>query len=164
MGRGQTRHALSVLRCPSAEPGRLGGIPRENATASKRVEQRTRRGVPVLETQPAAAIEGTDVPCQFERLTDASFKVTLASAAQTPVWVRVSETFLPGWSAEASEQPLTVAAGDVAFVSTLVPAGATQVTFRYAPPGWARSVGVSLGSLLTILLLAALAWRARTHD
>ncbi|MBX7115103.1 MAG: hypothetical protein K1X64_12310 [Myxococcaceae bacterium] len=123
------------------------------ATAEEALE-RVRRGVPVIETETASSAEGADVPCQLERLTDASFKVTLSAAAGVPMWVRVSETFLPGWLASSSGAELPAAAGDVAFVSTLVPAGATQVTFRYAPKGWGWSVSVSVFSLLAILLLA----------
>ena len=68
------------------------------------------------------------------------------------------ELFYPGWRARIGSRRLPLAAADRIFQSVRLPAGRSDVTFRYRPPGEKVIVlGLVLGTMLIAFLLTPMA-------
>jgi hypothetical protein len=151
----QSQEAPKLVRCST----KFAAV----ASAEEALD-RVKRGEPVVEAAVPSQNEGGEVPCELARLGDASFRVTSAPV-ETPLLVRVSESYLPGWSATAAGGTgLPVFASDVAFVGTVAPARSTELTFSYRPPHLAPMLGVSAGSWALLAILGTVAWRQRKND
>jgi hypothetical protein len=74
--------------------------------------------------------------------------------APRPGLVYASESYFDGWSATVNGAPTHILAANYAFRAVAVPAGRSQVTFRYWPPGLTIGMIVSLISGLLVAVCA----------
>src|SRR5262249_34156201 len=77
--------------------------------------------------------------------------------APVPGWVRLIESWDPGWHAEVDGATVPVLAGDDMFIAIRVAAGRHRIRLRFQTPG--ASTGVAL-SIVRLVGLAGLAWLA----
>ena len=69
-------------------------------------------------------------------------------------WSVVPIAFAPGWEARCDRGPLAVSGGPGPLMSVEVPAGVTRFELRYDPPEVRLALGISLGGMAAIGLLA----------
>jgi uncharacterized membrane protein YfhO len=81
--------------------------------------------------------------------------------APAPGYLRVLESWDPGWHASLDGQAVRAVPGNDVFLSVAVPAGRHMVTFEYATPGLGLGVLASLISAVLLALLLALCSRSR---
>jgi uncharacterized membrane protein YfhO len=65
----------------------------------------------------------------------------------------VSENYYPGWSATVDGKPATIGRADMTLIGVELPAGARNVSLRFASPPYETGKKVTLAALLL-----ALAW------
>lgn len=83
-------------------------------------------------------------------------RIEVAVEAVAPCWLVVREAFHPDWRAEVDGAPVETARADVVFRAVRVPAGASVVTFVYAPWWWRPGVALAgLGALAVGALVVA---------
>jgi hypothetical protein len=66
----------------------------------------------------------------------------------------VTDLFYPGWLAEEEGRRLEILRADGLFRAVALPAGSHRVTFRYRPLSFRIGAGISIVTLLTVLVLA----------
>lgn len=93
--------------------------------------------------------------CDLTRATPSA--VTLRCAAQTAGYAVLTDRFAPGWRATVNGAPAVILRADGMFRAVWIPAGASRVEMRHAPPG--LGAGLALSALSA--LAAAWAWRRR---
>ena len=71
-------------------------------------------------------------------------------------FVFVSDQHYPGWTATVNGQPSEILVANHAFRAVRVPAGASEVVFRYRP----LSVRIGLGISAAAFVLLVMAWWA----
>jgi len=108
---------------------------------------------------PAAASDGRAAEVIYRR--PASDVIAVAVTASTPGYLRVLESWDPGWQASLDGRPARAVPGNDVFLSVAVPAGRHVVTFEYATPGLGLGVCLSLASAALLALLLALTGRSR---
>jgi hypothetical protein len=108
---------------------------------------------PAPATRPAATGE---TRAEYERPESDEIVVTV-KGKPAGGYVRVLESFDPGWRAEVNGKPAEVLAADDTFLSVAVPAGDSTVRFTYHTPGAMSGMITSLVSvaLLGVFLLVA---------
>ena len=74
------------------------------------------------------------------------------------------ETFDPGWHAFIDEQPARTTPGDDWFLAMPVPAGEHHVRLEFRTPGAPLGIGISIASVLLLLIWTALPRRERTRS
>ena len=92
---------------------------------------------------------------------DEPLELGLSTDAPFPGILVLTEAWDPGWSVTLDGAAAQVLVADHALLGVAVPAGAHHVLFRYAPPGLFLS---RVLTVLGLLLLAGLAWRAPSID
>jgi hypothetical protein len=86
--------------------------------------------------------------------------IEVTARAEQGGWVVVSDLYDPGWRAWIGEEAVEVFPADGAFRAVYVPPGTHRVSFKYRP-GWLLwGPALSIGALLTLLVLGWL-WRKR---
>jgi hypothetical protein len=88
-------------------------------------------------------------------------RVEVAVRTDRRAWLVLSDRFAPGWRATVDGDDATLYEADYALRAVIVPAGAHQVVFRYAP--WSLRLGLALSaaSLPVLALGLALVGRYR---
>lgn len=77
----------------------------------------------------------------------------------------LSDPFYPGWRAEVDGQPAKILRANYAFRAVAVPAGSHQVTMTFRPASWFAGLGITLFTVLTLLILGTFALvRRRSRD
>jgi hypothetical protein len=77
-----------------------------------------------------------------------------AQVSADPPRIVFSELALPGWSATVNGTPAPIERVDGTLLGVrLKPATATEVTFRYSPPGLAAGIAVTATTVVSVLLL-----------
>lgn len=91
-----------------------------------------------------------------------SHRIELAPEPGEARRLTVSETYLPGWTAEADGRPVPVQSED-GLIAVDVPAGAARVVLEYTPP--LRTLGrlLTMGGVLAAATLAGLAAARRKN-
>jgi hypothetical protein len=110
-------------------------------------------------TSPAAAPEAQPAEVIYRR--PGPDLITVAVTAPAPGYLRVLESWDPGWHASLDGQAVRAVPGNDVFLSVAVPAGRHMVTFEYATPGLGLGVLASLISAVLLALLLALCSRSR---
>lgn len=72
-----------------------------------------------------------------------------------------SERFHPGWRVEADDRPLETFPVNVVHTGVVAPPGASELTWRFVPPGLHAALGAAAVGWL--LLLPPMLWRPRSH-
>ncbi len=89
-------------------------------------------------------------------------EVAVRVSTPADAFLVLSDTFYPGWRAYVDGQERPLLRGDLLFRVVQVPAGSSQVVFRFEPASIWVGLGVTLASLAAVLgLLAVAAWPAR---
>lgn len=107
-----------------------------------------------------AEVSGTPVVL-YRRLSSDAIAVAIASPE--PGYLRVLESWDPGWQSTLDGHPVRTLAGNDTFLSVAVPAGRHVVTFEFFTPGLAAGMALSLACavLLVLLLLGSARWLGR---
>jgi hypothetical protein len=110
----------------------------------------------VLETDPgmpASPNAATDPAVRVEAYRRNSAVVDVD--APRPGLLYASESFFGGWRATVNGTPAEILPANFAFRAVAVPAGRSQVVFRYWPPRLTEGLVVSLLSLIAAMALVA---------
>jgi hypothetical protein len=91
----------------------------------------------------------SDGAIRYERLN--SDEIVIRVRCNEPGFVRVLESFDPGWRAESKNASVDVFPADDTFLCVAVPAGETTIRFTYHTPG------VATGAILSIVSASLLA-------
>ncbi len=75
----------------------------------------------------------------------------------------LSDPFYPGWRAEVDGQKVELLRADYAFRAVAVPAGRHQVTMAFRPVSWYLGLGISLLTVLILLVVGGLALLGATR-
>ncbi|MCB0166298.1 MAG: YfhO family protein, partial [Anaerolineae bacterium] len=84
-------------------------------------------------------------------------RVVVAVETDQPGYLVLSDAYYPGWRATIGRQPATLERANYAFRAVYVPAGQFTVEFVFDPVIWKIGLGVSVLTLLTLLVWGALA-------
>jgi hypothetical protein len=78
-----------------------------------------------------------------------------------PGWLVVSETYYPGWRAQVNGEEVPILRANLAFRAVAVPAGSSEIVFRYEP-AWLMPTVILTGVGLLALLVLFMGDRRRT--
>lgn len=92
---------------------------------------------------PGSAHIITDLPERVE--------IEVANATQGSLLV-LSDSFMPGWTAQIDDHPAPILPVDLAFRGVPLPPGDHRVTFLYATPGWKEGKVLGFLGLLGVAL------------
>ncbi|HVT90589.1 MAG TPA: YfhO family protein [Tepidisphaeraceae bacterium] len=109
------------------------------------------------EYQAVLSLQGTDVvdtTVTYRRPDSDHIECTVQTAR--PGYLRIIESWDPGWSATVDGSPVNIAPAMDAFLAVPVSAGTHEVRFVYHTPGAMAGAGVSI---ISIGLLALYAWK-----
>jgi len=111
--------------------------------------------------RPALAVPqppGTQPPrVEYRRVS--SDLLAVAVDTVEPGYLRLLESWDPGWQAAVDGEPVPALPGNDVFLSVAVPAGRHLVTFAFSTPGLEEGIGFSLVSLCLLVLLVIAARR-----
>jgi hypothetical protein len=85
-------------------------------------------------------------------LTDSGNAVTIRAVSPADGWLILSDTFYPGWRASIDGQPLEIQVATQAFRAVKFPAGEHLVEFKYEPGSIEIGAGLSIASLLILVV------------
>jgi hypothetical protein len=100
---------------------------------------------------PPGASPASTAPLVYRRISSDEIEVEVT--ADRFGWLRLLETWDPGWSASIDGEPVEVVPAHGTFLSVAVPAGSHRVKFHYRTPGAWTGIAISA---LSLLLLAGL--------
>lgn len=108
---------------------------------------------------PLLALQDGRADCEAGRLDDATIErytsnsVTIGVRAACPGLLVLPDTYYPGWRAtvDGRDQPLYPTNG--AFRGVTVPAGTSQVEFRYEPRAFPVGIALAMGGLAVFAVL-----------
>jgi hypothetical protein len=86
-------------------------------------------------------------------------RVTLTVEAPSPAYLVLADAWYPHWQAVVNDQPVPVYRANVMFRAVAVPAGRSEVVFRFEPALWQQALW--LGAAAWALAVAALLWAGR---
>jgi hypothetical protein len=91
-------------------------------------------------------------------------RVEIATDADQPGWLVLSDTYYPGWQARVDEKPVPILQANAFFRAVLVPEGRHQVRFEYRPSHWRLAWGLTAGAALLAGLLMIVPGRIRKEN
>ena len=86
-------------------------------------------------------------------------RVVIRARTERPSFLILKDAYYPGWQAAVNGEPAEIIATNVLFRGVPVPAGESEVEFRYRPQSWQTGLRFSLAGGLLWLLLAL--WTVR---
>ena len=86
-------------------------------------------------------------------------RVVIRARSERPSFLILKDSYYPGWHATVNGEPVEIIATNVLFRGVPVPAGESEVEFRYRPQSWQTGLRFSLAGGLLWLLLAL--WTVR---
>jgi len=92
----------------------------------------------------------------ISRVADTSNMLSLTISTAQNGWLMVSDTWYPGWVAQLDGTTTAIEKADGAFRAVYIPAGTHEVVFSYQPASFYIGAGVSLTTLVIVLLLGLL--------
>lgn len=133
---------IAQLRDQSYDPRQTILLPRDAA--------------PVLRTNsdpsPAASI-------QYERESGDSITMTVKTAQ--PGYVRILESWDPGWTASVDGKAAAVLCADHAVIAMAIGPETREVRLRFETPGARTGIILAIGSLCALVGLAGFSWRQK---
>lgn len=104
------------------------------------------------DAQPEAppAVEGAG-PATVTYSRDSSDRIRCTVDAPAGGFLRVIESFDPGWSATLDSAAAPIYPAQDALLAVAVPAGRHEVVFSYHTPGRVEGLGISLGSFIVLV-------------
>jgi hypothetical protein len=103
-------------------------------------------------TAPAA-------PAAAQYRRDDSDRITVTISPDRPGFLRVLESWDPGWRALVDGVPVTPVPADDVFLCVPIGPGSHRVVFEYSTPGAAAGACLSAASAVGLALLTLLAWK-----
>jgi len=104
---------------------------------------------------PAAASSGPPGMAGSAQIVDwTPRRIRIRTDAATPGVVLLNERWDPGWRVSVDGVPGTLLRANHLMQAAVVPAGVHEVEFAYAPPLHLRTLAISGGTLLTLLVLS----------
>jgi len=100
---------------------------------------------------PHYAVANLDSPVSYER--PSSDLIVLKVTASQPGFLRVIESFDPGWHATVDGAPANVLPANDFVIAVRLDPGPHEVRLRYTTPGVATGVAISAASVLLMLVL-----------
>jgi len=107
------------------------------------------------------AEESCDIPskpsgshAQVELLRDEVNLLEVMVSTDSTGWVRIADSWYPGWTATIDGEPAAVERVDYLFKGVCVPAGNHKVILRYQPTGFPVILGISLATLLFCITMS----------
>lgn len=88
--------------------------------------------------------------------------ITLRKTGPAAGWVRIAETWYPGWTATVDGAPAQLTRADVALMAVWVPEGDHDVVLTFRPTAW-RQGGLWVG-FAGLLVLGGMVWWMRRED
>jgi hypothetical protein len=161
---------IAVLENPDALP-RAFYVPRLEVEADpQRILSRLAeapvsvlRETALVEAPPADGFLGepsaTPDPGAVVDFSDRSEEVRVRVRAREPGFLFLADQYYPGWEATVNGVPAPLLRANYVLRAVRVPAGDSEVVFRYRPRSWAWGWRLSLVSLA--LVAAGLAWSRR---
>jgi hypothetical protein len=101
-----------------------------------------------------AAFPASEGSAEIE--SDRSEELRLRASSTAGGFVFVSDQYYPGWTATVNGQPTEILVANHAFRAVRIPAGASEVVFRYRP----LSVRIGFGISAAAFVLLVMAWWA----
>lgn len=109
--------------------------------------------------------EPSETPARVNLLRDEVNLLEVMVSTNSAGWVRIADSWYPGWRATIDGNRATVERVDYLFKGVCVPAGNHIVTLRYQPTGFPIVFGISLSALLfciTLLLVVFTSQKIRS--
>jgi hypothetical protein len=142
-----------------ADLRRAAAVPRSTLTLSRSGISPTGPAAPAELAPPTTGpASGPSALSVGYRRVD-SDEIVLTAAPPAAGWVRVLESWDPGWRATVDGAPAEIALAEDAFMAVPLPAGPHEVRLRYATPGVA--VGIALSAVSIVLLVLLTVWAGR---
>jgi hypothetical protein len=88
-------------------------------------------------------------------LSDTSTERQYSVTTETAGYLVLATTYYPGWQARVDGEIVQIHQANLAFMAIAVPAGNTEITLQYTPPGAAAAAVITLLSLFIIVSLIA---------
>lgn len=109
--------------------------------------------------------EPSETPAVVELLRDKVNLLEVMVSTDSAGWVRIADSWYPGWRATIDGKRAIVERVDYLFKGVCVPAGNHIVTLRYQPTGFPIVLGISISALLfciTLLLVVFTSQKMRS--
>lgn len=113
---------------------------------------------------PSRGVQAPAPPSRVEILDYRLNEVTLRVKTDRPGLLFLADSYHPGWRSTVDGRRAPVVPADFVFRGVPVPAGEHEVKFRFRPKSFRVGLGVSVGTLVFLLLLAAASVRRREAD
>ena len=92
-------------------------------------------------------------------VSDSPDEVRIEASTPKPAFLLLLDTYFPGWKAEVDGSPAKIYRADYNFRAVALPAGTSEVRFRYEPASFRAGLGLALASLFLLAALLAAAAR-----
>jgi hypothetical protein len=117
------------------------------------------RRMALVEGAPATLLGTPGATGRADVVADRSESLVVRVEASAPGFLVVADQLYPGWEATIDGRPAPIRRGDFAFRLVAVPAGTSEVRFRYRPRSLVVGAAVSAATLLAVLV--AVLWASR---
>ncbi len=91
---------------------------------------------------------------QIELVTDRADLMVIDVKADTPGWMRIADSWYPGWKAELDGKVVDIIRADALVKGVCVPAGEHRLTLSYLPTNIVPAAWISLASILMCIAAA----------
>lgn len=78
-----------------------------------------------------------------------------------PGYLVLTDTYYPGWRSFVNGTPTDVRRANYLFRGVTIPAGISEIEFRYEPDSFRYGMIISIGGVVLMLVFGARAWRSR---
>jgi hypothetical protein len=127
-----------------------------NANDSLSIIGTLQPGEAVIEDPSAMSLAGNGV---IESFHDNLDTITVKVRADSPALLVFGQNGTPEWHATVNGQAARIRNANYAFQAVEIPQGASEVTFRYTPPGLRVGLYISIAAVL--ICLSLIFWPAR---
>jgi hypothetical protein len=118
------------------------------------------RRVALVERTPAGGTGEPSAGGTVTILTDEPERVAVRVTATAPGFLVLADQHAAGWAVAVNGTPQPLERADYVFRLVAVPAGTSEVVFRYRP--WAVGAGAGV-SAVAVLIVLVVSWRSRTR-
>ncbi len=157
----------AALRDPAWDPAqtvilageeRLPPTPNPSSTRREGPEGRVLLPSPLVGEGPGMGDENGNITAQTTSealipLTALPAERRFRAATDAPAYLVFAETWFPGWSATVNGAPAPILRANLAFQAVALPAGVSEVVFRYRISHFEVGAAISVGTLIAALAL-----------
>jgi hypothetical protein len=102
----------------------------------------------IVETSTSCVSEVQSAKASIKPVEDRSDLMVIDVKAEYPGWIRISDSWYPGWKAELNGQPVPISRADALVKGVCIPSGEHRLTLTYQPTNFIPAAWLSLSSLL----------------